>query len=529
MLKHFPKDLLPARDVQKVALKAIEQAFAAGKRAFVLDAPTGAGKSAIGITVSHYFGSAFITSPQNLLVDQVAGDFKSLRRVSGKSTYICRAFPFPASVLGDERTCEDAEDTDKELHDEVCRDYIPARNAFWGGPLSVTNLDFLYWAPCPPSLECTMFHRELLVIDECHNLEEKLIGFGRTPISERQCWRVGLPRQFFHGVGNQQLAERRLQEFIAAVKRTTFKEPKEGRTFRRKVSAIELALAASEWMCWWDKEKSCFVVCPLDAKIQAAKLLGKADRILFMSATVGGVKELLGGLGIPEDEAGYCAVPHSVPAQSRMVSYQPVGFMNTPKTDRERKRYQHTFDQAMSACSQVLDHNAKDKGLILCASYALQIALADALRPRFGDRLIVHTPDTRKQAIDEHYDSDKPTVLLGVAMSEGLDLKQERARFLIIPKVLYPYLGDPYIKQRCTRDRRWYDRQTTLAIVQGAGRVVRSDDDFADIYIFDECFGGFLKKNEPLFPAWFLDAIEVRGKKRPHSVRPSYAAEESGS
>jgi ATP-dependent DNA helicase DinG len=110
-------------------------------------------------------------------------------------------------------------------------------------------------------------------------------------------------------------------------------------------------------------------------------------------------------------------------------------------------------------------------------------------------------------------------VLLGVAMTEGLDLKEDLARSLVIPKVPYPPLGDPYIRLRTERDARWYARQTALAIVQGAGRVVRSEEDFADIYVFDSCFWGFLKEHEALFPPWFLNAIEFRGEKRPHGVR----------
>jgi len=44
----------------------------------------------------------------------------------------------------------------------------------------------------------------------------------------------------------------------------------------------------------------------------------------------------------------------------------------------------------------------------------------------------------RKEVISRHCENAEPTVLLGVAMFEGLDLKDERARFLIFPKVPYP-------------------------------------------------------------------------------------------
>ena len=80
------------------------------------------------------------------------------------------------------------------------------------------------------------------------------------------------------------------------------------------------------------------------------------------------------------------------------------------------------------------------KGLILCASYDLQRELYALLADEFRDRLIIHTNEKGAPAgaIEAHKRrKTEPTVLIGVEMHEGLDLKDDLARFLIIPKVLY--------------------------------------------------------------------------------------------
>ena len=45
-------------------------------------------------------------------------------------------------------------------------------------------------------------------------------------------------------------------------------------------------------------------------------------------------------------------------------------------------------------------------------------------------------------------------------------------------------------------------------IVQGSGRSVRSEEDWANTYILDSNFGKLLGGNQELFPEWFLEGIK---------------------
>lgn len=368
-------------------------------------------------------------------------------------------------------------------------------------PVPQGTVHFLYWAHCP---------------DECHGLEGTLIRMGRVAISPSQCRRVGLRQDHFYGIKSEEQAERDLISFRDAAKNCVFEDSQETRKFQRKAESVQLALDSGDWHYW--QEDRNFVVTPMKVHQAAAKLFERADQVLLMSATVGKIQPFLSDLGIAESEVGYHRISKSFPAENRMVEYYAVGNMSY-------RTQPQALPNVVEACRVTLREHAKDKGLILCSSYSLQKALAQGLQ-EFKDRLIVHQSKDRNISIQRHCDSKKPTVLLGVAMTEGLDLVDEHARFLIIPKVPYPSLKDPYVEGRMKRDAWWYPRQTALALIQGVGRVVRTPTDHAKIYVFDMKFWDFLAEHEDLFPAWFLDAVtEVNpstgiGTRRPHKVKP---------
>ncbi len=520
MLECFP--LPEARREQIGCLKRIHQALIVeDRRVFVLDAPTGVGKSAIGVAAATYCGSAFITSPQNALVKQYENDYRRLSTVIGKANYECRNFNFHGRpVFMDERDCQTAEDWNEDLHKKVCRDYIPARNEFWRGPLSATNVDFLFWAHCPENLadnsadnsaeDLGRPRRRLLVVDECHGLEKKLIDLGTIKITPAHCARVGYDMLRFPRLPNQQSkAEAALREYQAQIAHTQFDTPKQARTYKMESDQIDVALESGDWY-YWTLDVNGFAVCPMNASVAAAKLFARADKLLFMSATTGRADAFLSGLGIPETEAVCLSVESPFPVKNRILSYRPAAYMT-------KKNYTQSLPQMQHACREIIRHYPNDKGLVLCQSYPMQLDLARGFK-EFGARILTHTKDDREELIAQHCESAEPTVLLGVAMFEGIDLKDARARFLIFPKMPYPNLGDPYVAERKRRDEQWYAQQVALAIVQGAGRVVRSDTDYADIYMLDSCFLRFINTNESLFPPWFLDAIEICDERRPHSV-----------
>lgn len=102
-----------------------------------------------------------------------------------------------------------------------------------------------------------------------------------------------------------------------------------------------------------------------------------------------------------------------------------------------------------------------------------------------------------------HRESNRSTVLLAVNMHEGLDLKDDLARFLIIPKVLFEG-QDEWTKARERIDPGYRVRTVVARMVQACGRAVRSADDWAYIIILDGCFRDLIRDHASEFPSYFL-------------------------
>ena len=102
-------------------------------------------------------------------------------------------------------------------------------------------------------------------------------------------------------------------------------------------------------------------------------------------------------------------------------------------------------------------------------------------------------------------------------MGEGVDLKDDLARFQIIVKAPFLPMGDPWIALHKERSDRWYKAQTIIELMQMAGRVVRSKQDYGVTYVIDRNAWNLLEQNRKLLPSWFvqrMDAGETMRKKK---------------
>lgn len=79
------------RDGQRGCIETILEAFDKGKRFVVLEAPTGSGKSVIGMTVSNFFDKSYYLTIQKILQDQLTKDFTSgdVKSLKGRNAYVC--------------------------------------------------------------------------------------------------------------------------------------------------------------------------------------------------------------------------------------------------------------------------------------------------------------------------------------------------------------------------------------------------------------------------------------------------------
>jgi Rad3-related DNA helicase len=166
----------------------------------------------------------------------------------------------------------------------------------------------------------------------------------------------------------------------------------------------------------------------------------------------------------------------------------------------------------LQECTRILRERPEQRGIIHCHSRDLQQTVFQHLQKEFGTRILTHDRGNDRNAGISRLRNSRNGVICAVAMTEGLDLRDDDARFCIFAKIPWPDLSDPYTRERKQRSEGWYENVTALAVVQGSGRVVRSETDHGDTFIFDSSFPSLLH----CCPDWWIDAL--RAGKPPRSV-----------
>jgi Rad3-related DNA helicase len=62
------------------------------------------------------------------------------------------------------------------------------------------------------------------------------------------------------------------------------------------------------------------------------------------------------------------------------------------------------------------------------------------------------------------------------------------------------------------KNNKWYARDAIVKIIQGSGRSIRSENDWAETFVLDSNFVRLLNKDKELFPKWFLEGIQIFDK-----------------
>jgi len=509
---HFP--FRRYREGQRETIDAARDAFASGKRFVVVEAPTGSGKSAVAVTLAREAASAFVVTAQKVLQDQYVRDFPDLAIMKGRSNYPCLVMPTNAAsapcIVGKRYSACDA-----------CP-YFTAKDVAIQADVSTMNYAYFL---AELNYAGGFQSRELLILDEAHNAEAMLMRFVQVAITEAQLRRAGIDRALPPDLGTE-LAFEFAEDLIPELKR------------RAKAIEIELQVdSASEaglqnlrlrqWLDThlertkllleshaagdidWVVERrrgdmgDSLTFKPVEVGMFAEELLfGHAERVLMLSATILDAHTYLRSLGIDEDEVEVITVPSAFPASRRPVVVRPSARLT-------RRYLERDLPLLAAAIGDLAADHANDKGIVHAHSYKIASYIAKNLPERHRGRVITHFgADGRDEALTRHLSSPDPTILITPSMTEGIDLVGDLARWQVLCKVPYPYLGDPQVAARMERDRDWYDWRTCLAIVQAYGRSVRSAEDHAVTYLLDADFPNFLRRQRHRLPEWFLEAVE---------------------
>lgn len=503
------------RPGQKEAIDAARDAFAAGSRFVVIEAPTGSGKSGIAVTMAREADSAYIVTAQKLLQDQYVRDFPELALMKGRANYPCLIAPTHAAAapcLAGRKLpeCEDCP-------------YFTAKDVAIAA--TGTTMNYAYYL-AELNYSGGFGERELLVLDEAHNAEAALMSFAQVNVSDAQLAAAGIGERlpaFTDRTGWFDWAAELLPSFsrraveleeqirsaplgsdlsLGMLRSKQWLETSARRLQEMISSADE---GSVDWVVEQERQRDGQSVSFKPVRVAAFAgeyLFRYGQRVLMLSATILDADTYLSSLGIDPDEATVIRIDSDFPVSNRPVRLRPSARLTRHHLERELPRL-------TAAVARIMDEHPTEKGVIHAHSYRIASYLHRHLPAAARERLVTHFDSSgRDAALVSHVTSPDATVLLTPSMTEGIDLADDLARWQVICKIPYANLGDAQVKARTEQDPSWYDWRTCLSVVQAYGRSVRARDDYAITYLLDADFPGFLRRQRRRLPQWFLEAVE---------------------
>jgi len=224
-----------------------------------------------------------------------------------------------------------------------------------------------------------------------------------------------------------------------------------------------------------------------------------------MSATID-KESFCENMGIPSDQVAMVDTPYSpFPVENRKIE-----FLNTAGLAYNTSK--ETENKVISKIDEILSKHKEERGLILtsskarCKNIAANLSLENKKRIR-----ICHSRNkdgkTQDEVIKEHSES-KNGVLLSSSLWQGVDLKDDLARFQIISKIPYPNYTERWVAAKRKRYSRWYTSQTLVKLLQGFGRSIRNEKDWAITYVLDSAVQRLLMESRSMVPKAYYDVLK---------------------
>lgn len=526
----FPWD--EYRDNQEKTIIDILDAYNEGYEVVVLRAPVGFGKSPVGVTIGKIVASAFYSSPQKMLQNQLEKDFASIdfAIVKGRNNFRCQQSRETCDngkclLKKDKKKGKSANDdpsTCSVNQDSVCL-YKAQRNA--GLDAKICNTNFAYLM----SVSKELFKpRELLIVDEAHSIPKWALDFAKTSININRSI-YGKEIKIIEEIPTYTEFEDYLKWLGEIILPGLDRKKSELLQESGVESSAEMSVQEKKIQDYLDSliEKIMNIIDDYEHNkekwVWNINGIGKTKHIIFQPVTVGrfmdnllwsrGDKKLLmsGTILVPNmflEEVGLntkkykvISVPSSFHYHYNPVLYYPVG-----KMSKDFKEF--TLPKIASKIEEIIEKHGEDKGIIHCNSYDIASYLYENIH-KYKYRLILQNRDGREDSLKE-FMASKNKIFISINMIEGLDLKNDLARYQILAKVPYPFIGDKRVYERLyeRQEEDWFNLQAVEAICQSFGRAVRTDTDWATFYILDESFTSLWNRYKDYFTQEFINSYK---------------------
>lgn len=528
---HYP------RNSQIKLINKINWAIGEGYKNIILEAGTGIGKSAIATTLANMYEDSYILTMTKQLQEQYLDDFGDmLVEIKGRGNYKC-------NYKGSCDFCIKAEYKLKKCDDcEYNLAFKKAQNA----KNVITNYDYLYYV----GVENPLFDpRELLILDEAHNLERKMLMLSSSELNrEYVATKFGIdifePIMYATSSINKLKKDsnywiRLCDDLIGECKKRIKKiegdanksvqvsldefenNPSKFSNFdyvekqnleqdMKSFASISLGLATNDFIIDLPNKSTI-----LDNKMDIAaefkpfsvlddtqKLLDLGNVRIFLTGTLGNKDKFCEWNDINPEETYYIYEKSPFDVDKRPIYIDFAGRLSGSINGQARWKNQ----RAINKIKELLDLHKGEKGVIHTSSNEQAFWIMENLK---GYNFMFVGGKDRNIILKEFTESKDCIVLIGASIKDGVDFKGDLCRFQIVFKMPYPQLNEQ-VKYRKDLDPKWFYYQAVMALMQAYGRGIRDIDDYCVMYIIDSSFKELFEYNRGFFNEYFIEAIQKK-------------------
>lgn len=519
------------RDGQLELISEIVGAVNEGYKFVIVNAATGVGKSSVAATLARIYNSSYICTMTKQLQEQYLKDFDKygFTLVKGRNNFVCQ----DNGLLCSDGTC-------KTLALSAARGWscMFKRNGlchYWNQKMEAVDSDvtFMNYAYFMPELNYLPHfnHRELLICDEAHNLEQVLFNWVSFKITKRrvkrdltQLWEY--EKRFKNDTQlNQHVDilfdndEDEMHKWVAFLEilledysvlvglceefmfpEVDSKQLDSYKGMQTKIKNMIYALDKShDWVVSLHDDNRGVEFKPIDVHEYGLDIFDHADVCVFLSATILDKRLFCKWLGLDVDDVYMVNISSPFDKSRRPFKLDLAGKMSF-------KYMNKSLAASLPVFEDILDKHEGEKGVVHTNSYTISSYLESNVD---DPRLIFHDADNREEVLEYFMECGDDVVLVSPSMSEGVNLPYDLCRFQVIYKVPFPYLGDRQIKARMQRDKYWYNYATVMSLLQAYGRGMRAVDDYCVTYCLDSNIQMVL--NSPMYrrlvPDFLREAI----------------------
>lgn len=480
------------RDGQSFALSVIERAWDSND-VFAIRLPTGVGKQRLGLCVADWAaakagGGGLRTSyavPNNALLKQVTDERPAYPKLLGKGRYWCDR---------DNRACGDT----IVASGGACRpDFVTGPAALYHPDACAMVKDLRRSRSKTERRLACVYHtllghklaadKDVLIYDEAHNLvklRQEFAGYGLDMVRARVPDRVWTVAELLEWAVSRDGRQSPLAETVERLVRDcggdrpthliSIDEDTDGPRVRRTARAVPVDVSAAPPSMWPRRDQ----------------------KVILMSATLGETD--IQQMGLAGRRVMYIDVPSDIPPDGRPIYYDPVVRMTAGNEATAVAELADWLGWALDA------HWRGVRGVIHLP-YRIGEKLYAAMRG--NDRLSWFSPAQRHTALEDFISMRRSDhVIIAAGCSEGLDLKDDLARFQVIGDTPFASMGDPGVRWLHENDPVRAEWETVKTLAQTFGRNSRHPTDFGETVVVDACARGPM--DSKLMPAWAVEAYK---------------------